>query len=396
MIPPPPSQKTTLHDRRAFLRRSILMLASASLCAASPLSSFAAPPLPDNLDSLIGQMLMLGFRGESAGEENPVLREIRSGRLGGIILFDRDVVTGEPGGNIRSPSQLRELTRRLQEAAPEPLLIAIDQEGGKVSRLRKERGFPEFPSAQSLGETGSQALSREVARNTARTLASCGVNFNLAPVVDLASNPDNPVIARYGRSFSAAPATVARHAREVILGHRQEGVLCALKHFPGHGSSGKDSHLEMVDVTRSWAEEELSPYRRLIAEGLAEAVMTAHVFNARLDPQYPATLSVSTIGGLLRRDMGFEGVVISDDMQMAAISRHYGLEKALELAINAGVDLLLFANTNSDRLIDAPTAVGTIRRLVESGRVHPRRIAEAAERVRRMKGKLPRREEETG
>lgn len=166
-------------------------------------------------------------------------------------------------------------------------------------------------------------------RRLAATLADLGIGLNMAPVVDLCSNPDNPVIAKYERCFSADPNQVSAQAAAYIDAHHQLGVLTTLKHFPGHGSSRSDSHQGFTDITTTWSETELIPYRCLIAGGRVDAIMTAHVFNARLDDCYPATLSKNVITGLLRGELGFDGVVISDDMQMGAIVDHFGFETAI-------------------------------------------------------------------
>ena len=249
-----------------------------------------------------------------------------------------------PVRNVQSPQQLKALTASLQALAQTPLLIGIDQEGGMVNRLKEKYGFPPFPSAQSLGAQRDLSATRAAAALTAQTLARAGVNLNLAPDVDVNLNPDNPVIGKLERSFSADPAVVSAHAAAWIEAHQAQGVLTTLKHFPGHGSSRDDSHLGLVDVTQTWSRRELEPFAHLIGAGQADVVMTAHVFNANLDPRFPATLSRNVIGGILRGELGYSGVVMSDDMQMRAISQYYGFDSAIEAAINAGVDILAFAN----------------------------------------------------
>jgi beta-N-acetylhexosaminidase len=231
-------------------------------------------------------------------------------------------------------------------------------------------------------------LTREEASMMASTLTELGINLNLAPVVDLNTNPDNPVIAAYGRSFSADPDVVTEHALEFIKAHHQQGVLCTLKHFPGHGSSTGDSHRGLVDVTDTWSRTELEPYGNIIEAGQADAIMTAHVFNANLDAERPATLSKPTITGILREELGFDGVVISDDMQMGAIARYYGLETAIEAAIDAGVDVLAFAN-NSVYVGDiAVRAISLIKRMVADDRISEERIKESSARIQRLKSGL--------
>ncbi|GBD13305.1 Beta-hexosaminidase [bacterium HR24] len=206
--------------------------------------------------------------------------------------------------------------------------------------------------------------------------------------MDVNLNPQNPIIGRLGRSFSADPRAVTDHALEFIRAHHQRGVLCTLKHFPGHGSSRADTHLGFVDVTDTWSPVELEPYRHIIAAGEADVVMTAHVFNARLDPDYPATLSRKTIGGLLRGELGFQGVVMSDDLQMGAIRERYSYERAVELCILAGVDLLAIANNSIYEPDIVPRTVDLVERLVRQGRVPEERIRESYARIQRLKSRL--------
>ena len=338
-----------------------------------------------SLREKIGQLLMIGFRGMEAGPRSAIVRDIQAGRIGGVVLFDRDLTLGTNERNIRSPQQVKELAASLQSRSAIPLLIAVDQEGGQVVRLKEKAGFPATVSAQYLGQADDTKLTGMYAEQTAAALAACGINLNFAPLVDLNVNPENPIIAKYGRSYGADPGTVVRHALAVIAGHRRHGVVCTLKHFPGHGSSRQDSHLGLTDVSGTWDEVELRPYRELIAGGQADTIMTAHIYNRRLDPAFPATLSKKTIGGLLRRKLGFAGVVISDDMDMKAISDEYPRQTALELALNAGNDILLFAN---NLVYDEGLAARTqemILGLLSAGRVSAARINQACRRVMDLK-----------
>jgi len=212
---------------------------------------------------------------------------------------------------------------------------------------------------------------------------------NFAPVLDLDINPDNPVIGKLDRSFSADQDIVTRHAGLFIDAMHNWDVLSAVKHFPGHGSSVEDSHLGFVDVTDTWSEEELAPYRALIAEEKLDLVMTGHIFNRNLDPEWPATLSESIIDGTLREQLGFDGVVVSDDMMMRAITEHYGLETAIKQAVNAGVDILIFANNTYAYDPDiARVAFTTLKNLVMSGDIPRARIDESYDRIRALKKHL--------
>ncbi len=302
-------------------------------------NEFATP-----LDQKIGQLFLLGFAGDALTPVHPLAADIAEGNLGGVILFDRLLAEGKNSNNISSADQITELTASLQNLAGDKLLIAVDQEGGRVSRFKKERGFPETPEAAVLGSASDCGLTRECARQTAQMLKRAGVNFNLAPVVDLNVYPENPIIGRYGRSFSARASLVAAHAAAWIDEHRRERIACCIKHFPGHGSSRRDSHLGFVDITDTWQEEELEPYRLLLDGGEVGAVMVGHLFHKKFDPVYPATLSEATIRTLLRGSLNFHGLVVSDDMQMKAITSRYGLVEGCCLALAAGVDLLIVGN----------------------------------------------------
>jgi beta-N-acetylhexosaminidase len=383
--------------RREFLIRSGQGLASLALLPGGtlfpgsvqgPLTSKTPAPAAVSLNDKIGQMVLVGFRGMKLDSSNPILADIRERHIGGVVLFDYDVPSQSPVRNIESPSQVRDLTAALKEASPSPLLIAVDQEGGKVSRLKEKFGFPATVSQQSLGTSDDIVATRKSAEGTAKTLTECGFNINFSPVVDLNINPENPVIGGRERSFSADPAVVTKHAIEVIKAHHARGILTTLKHFPGHGSSKNDSHLGFVDVTKTWSPTELEPYEKIIAAGLSDTVMTAHVFNSKLDTSLPATLSGRTIDGLLRDELRFDGVVISDDMQMKAISARYGFEEAVLLAIGAGVDILAFANNSVFDPDVAASTIGIIRKAVRDGKVGEERIDRSYARIVRLKSRL--------
>ena len=386
-----------MSTRREFLVRSGQGFASLALLpgvtlfqgsAQGRLTSKTPAQAAVSLDDKIGQMVLAGFRGMKLDPGNPILADIRERHIGGVVFFDYDVPSRSPVRNIESPSQVKDLTAALKEASPSSLLIAVDQEGGKVSRLKAKFGFPATISQQSLGTWNDPEATRKAADETATTLSECGFNINFSPVVDLNVNPGNPVIGGRERSFSEDPAVVTKHALEVIKAHHARGILTALKHFPGHGSSKDDSHLGFVDVTKTWTRTELEPYEKIIAAGFCDTVMTAHIFNSKLDPSLPATLSSRTIDGLLRDDLHFDGVVISDDMQMMAISAHYGFEEAVRLAIGAGVDILTFANNSVFDPDVAALAIGVIKKAVRDGKVDEERIDRSYARIMRLKARL--------
>ena len=372
-------------------------------------------PTPE-LRRQAGQMLLVGFRGAEP-DVLPILSQIATLNLGGVILFDRDAALQSPQRNIESPEQLLRLTSALQAAAASagspPLFIAVDQEGGRVQRLKAERGFAETPPAADLCPAGSPApgMSQDLAPDplpgllpglsqapppalaageaVGASLAAVGVNLDFAPVLDVNVNPQNPVIGALGRSFSADPLRVAACAGDFARGLHSQGVLTAAKHFPGHGSSTTDSHLGLTDITSTWTEAELIPFRQLVRQDLADMVMTAHVFNARLDPLYPATLSRPVIDGLLRARLGYAGVVVTDDLQMRAVAAHYAFKEVLRLAVEAGADVLLIGN-NLDYDPDiAHKALDALMALVAEGRLSPERLRQSFARIRKLKEKLP-------
>uniref|UniRef100_B8DL88 beta-N-acetylhexosaminidase n=1 Tax=Nitratidesulfovibrio vulgaris (strain DSM 19637 / Miyazaki F) TaxID=883 RepID=B8DL88_NITV9 len=330
---------------------------------------------------------------------NEVLDDVRAGRVGGVILFDRDVTTRSPERNIISPKQVRALSAALQAAAGAspaglPLFVAVDQEGGRVQRLKPERGFTQYPPARQLGQ-GTTGETRLRAVAMGRELADVGVNLNFAPVVDVDVNPDSPAIGRLGRAYGSDPRAVAAHAAAFINGMAQAGVVSCLKHFPGHGSARADSHLGVTDVSATRRPEELWPYRTLLrpagnawADGWGGMVMVGHLYDNRLDAAHPATLSRATIDGLLRRDMGWRGVVITDDLQMGAITDRYPLEEVVFRAVDAGADILLFGNNLSWQPDLTARVHATLTGLVQSGRISEDRIRQSYQRVTRLKGLL--------
>lgn len=341
-----------------------------------------------SLREKIGQMLLVGFRGATPADCALAVRDIREHHVGGVILFDQDVADPTLGRrNIHSPAQVRELLVFLQAQSRVPLLTAVDQEGGRVNRLKPDYGFPASISHEELGRLDDERETQHHAATTADALKAAGFNLNLAPVVDLDANPDNPIIHGKRRSFSADPEVVARHAAAFVGAHRARGVLTCAKHFPGHGSARGDTHLGLVDVTASWTERELEPFRTLAAAGLADMIMTAHVFNARLDADRPATLSAKVVTGILRERLGFDGVVISDDMEMRAISSRWGLEESVPAAVEAGIDLLCFGNNLTYDPDIAPRAAEILERAVTSGRIPLSRIDTSHRRLMALKSR---------
>ena len=340
------------------------------------------------LDQKIGQMLMVGFHGTSAQEHTQICQDIKRYHLGGVILFDYNPVDKHKPKNIANKKQLKKLTAQLQACAYDgKLFIAVDQEGGKVQRLKRKYGFyGHFPKASEVALMDQKTIQKTY-ENMAKELKSVGINYNLAPVVDLDINPKNHVIHGLGRSFGKDPQKVSHYATLFINAMHTYGVLTALKHFPGHGSSVGDTHKGFVDVTSLWKPIELKPYGLL--KNKADTVMVAHVFNKILDARYPATLSYLTVHALLRQKLGFKGVVITDDLQMGAISKRYGLRNTLKLAIHAGDDILLFGNQLDPRhTLSTKTLVETIQSLLKKGEIREESIDDAYQRIQILKKKL--------
>ncbi|MBM9613625.1 hypothetical protein JWJ90_04910 [Desulfobulbus rhabdoformis] len=331
----------------------------------------------------LAQLFLVGFRGVTLSNDNWLTTALRENPPGGVLLFDRNVDGSVQ--NIESPAQLAKLTTALQERSITPLLIAIDQEGGMVSRLKERDGFSPSFSATDLANKGVGATEK-AAISCAVQLAAMGVNLNFAPVVDLDLNLENPIISRYKRSYGPNVAQVVAHARAVIKAHHDHHVHCCLKHFPGHGSAGGDSHLGFVDVSACWQELELAPYRQLIDGGYTDGIMTAHLVNQVLDPKrLPATLSPRIIDGLLRQKLGFGGVVLSDDLQMRAISQGWRLEEAVQLSFLAGVDMLVIGNNLTPQEDALSRGIEAIRALLDSGRIDYNRVDVSLSRIAQMK-----------
>jgi beta-N-acetylhexosaminidase len=276
-----------------------------------------------------GQLLFVGFPGPDAPPL--VLERVREGRVGGVVLFKR---------NVETPEQLRALVAALRGAAPPglPLLVALDQEGGRVQRLRGP--WTEWPAMRNVAEAGDPSRTAAFAAALARELRDAGFELDFAPVVDVDTNPTNPVIG--DRSFARTPEEVGRHARAFIAALQAGGVAACAKHFPGHGDTAQDSHHELPRLDHDLARlrsVELPPFRAAIEAGVA-SVMTAHLLLPALDPDRPATLSPRALA-LLRDELGYDGVVFSDDLEMRAVADRFSIEDRVELALRAGVDALL-------------------------------------------------------
>lgn len=355
-------------------------------------------------DALIGRLLMVGVRGASA--EDPSLRAdidaCRAARCRAVILFDVDLpaltertARGEPRGtaiahaprNMLSPAQTRELTRHLSGALGPGTIIAVDQEGGEVARLHQRRGFACTLSADAFSALDEPGRRAEAAAQ-ARIVADAGCTLNLAPCVDLALNPENPIIAGKRRAFAVDPRRAAACAAHVIGAHASLGLAACLKHFPGHGSSAGDSHLGFTDITETHSRHvELEPYRTLVSRfaGGPLAVMTGHLHHRDIDPDHPASLSRAHTTGVLRERLGFRGPVIVDSLDMGAVTSRYDPAEALVLAINAGADVLLDCNNAPGpwRTCPASMMAESVAKALADGRITGGvdRLRESAARI---------------
>ena len=348
-------------------------------------------PTDEQLRFYAAQMLMVGFKGNSVDANSDAARYIRDLKVGSIVLFDIDLTGSAKIGsrNITSREQLARLTADLQSFASYPLIIAADQEGGRVQRLKPAYGFESLPAAAYLGKVNHPDTTKFYARVMADQLATSGVNLNLGPVLDV-HNPECPPIGKIQRSFGTDANAIVRHAGIQIKEMHRRHVLNAVKHFPGHGNALGDSHWGFVDVTESWQPEELEPFRQLIKKHQVDVVMTAHIINGNIDPDYPATLSRKTIHGVLRQQLGYDGVVVSDDLYMEAIINKYDIENALVLAINAGCDLLCVGNNiNTGFEADRPfRLVDLIVKNVKNGRIPWGRLVQSHKRIEKLYKKL--------
>ncbi len=317
----------------------------------------------------IGQLFMVGFSGTTVSKD--LASFMAEYKPGGVILFSR---------NLRSPDQIVRLTNQLQKlAGPQPLFISVDQEGGRVSRL--PAAFTIFPPCAVLGLCDSSELTYAAASATAVELRAVGINMNMAPVLDVGTNPDNPIIG--DRAFSASATQVSAQGLATLAGLQDNKVIACGKHFPGHGETSVDSHKALPTVTLSAdriREIELRPFRHAIENGLA-SMMTAHVLYTSLDDRRPATLSPYIVGDMLRGELEFQGLIVTDDLEMHAIDDHYSIEEAAVQAFKAGADILLLCKDRG-RITAAMDALGNA---VKQGQISEARLEASLRRIALIK-----------
>ena len=352
-----------------------------------------------SLEKMVGQMIMTGFHGDGMGQNAEdfaaIENQIKNGTVGGVILFDVDVSGLVKSGmsmqdakkqifssNIKNMQQVKQLTGHLQSIAPETLLIAIDQEGGNVQRLKQEHGFAPIPSAKDIAKKDSK-FAYDVAYDLGVRLADLGINVDFAPLLDVDVNPKSPAIGAKDRSFSPNPDVVTEFGSAFSRGLADAGVAYSYKHFPGHGSAGGDTHAGLTDITNTYRDYELKPWRDLLKDSSPYTmVMVAHVVNNNFD-SLPASLSAKTIQ--MVRDMGFDGVIVSDDMDMGAIVNEYGIDKAVQMAINAGNDILVFGNNLDFDANKGSEVNAMIVKMVQQGEIKKSRIKESYRRIKKLK-----------
>lgn len=333
---------------------------------------------PTVISEWTGQMLMTGFEGTTLNRQTEDL--IRNHHVGGLILFSR---------NYENPEQLHTLIRNLQEAAAStstglPLFISVDQEGGRVARLTEP--FTKYPPLCCVGHAQSESLASRFGRALATELKDVGINMDYAPVLDVHTRPENPIIG--DRAIASDPQTVARLANAFIQGFRDAGVIPVGKHFPGHGDTRLDSHLDLPTVQRDAATleaVELLPFKETIARGL-EVVMTAHVIYTAWDEKNPATFSKTILQNILRQRLGFEGIIMSDDLEMKAVADYYDFDDMARIGIDAGLDMFLICN-NTDK---ARALHDRLTQEVDKGSVALTRIQQSVKRILRLKQNLAR------
>ena len=359
------------------MRLATTLLATIFTLAAS--SAFA-----QSLEQMAGQMIVVGFVGDGVDDKGvaAVREEVAAGDIGGVMYLKT---------NVASRKAVQAMNAAFHEAAPAglPPFITLDQEGGLVERLDDSVGFKEIPDAASVAAKNSPEQARGVYEGLAKGVADWGFNVNFAPVVDLAVNPNNQVIAKYGRAFGKSGDVVSSYAAQVIAAHHDAGLLTSLKHFPGHGSSTADSHEGFVDITKTWKQSELDPYRELISGGYEDFVMIGHLIDTNVDPSgVPASLSKQWIEGVLRGELGFKGVVITDDLEMGAILDHFNLKQTVIQAVRAGVDVLLFSNTAYQRASLGDEVREILLSEAESDPAFKARIEESYKRIVALKARI--------
>ncbi len=327
--------------------------------------------MPD-LQRSAAAMLVVGFDGLAAPDG---LADLIARGVSGAVLFGR---------NVQSPRQVADLCGQIKSLAARPILTCIDQEGGRVRRLRD--GFTAIPSMRAVGRTGDETLAREIGRVLARELRAVNIDMNLAPSLDVDTNPANPVIGQ--RSFGASPELVSRMGAALIRGLQADAVAACGKHFPGHGDTSQDSHFDLPRLPHSLDRlntVELPPFSAAIQADVA-AIMTSHVVFEPIDPEFPATMSSAVLDGILRKQMRFDGLILSDDLEMKAIAANFDIEEVLVRGANAGIDLFLLCHDEELQ----HKAIDLLASAIRNGEISTQRLAESKRRIASMMNRFVR------
>ncbi|MEO1200094.1 MAG: glycoside hydrolase family 3 N-terminal domain-containing protein [Pseudomonadota bacterium] len=362
-------------------RREVTTGLAASLTALSTPAILSKPARAVGVDAMIGEMLVIGLTGNTADAQSSqrVARQIEAGLVGGVVMLRH---------NIQTRAGTEGMTRLFLSAgrsyAP---FTMVDQEGGAVQRLSRSLGYTDIPRAREVAQRMTPDQARDLYLTMAREAKAAGFNFNLAPVVDLDLDTNNPVVGKWGRSWGRDATTVIAYATAFLDAHRQAGIACSIKHFPGHGTSRGDSHDGFVDISATWQQEELTPFVSLVRSGEAQSVMTAHLYHSQLsdDGHHPVTLSPLAIDGFLRSRVGFDGVVITDDLDMGAIRQNYTLEDAVVLSIAAGNDLIMLSNSADPDPELPQRMIARVNEALSRGTIRLTQVERAVERIRALK-----------
>ena len=297
----------------------------------------------------------------------------------------------EKGGsfsrNINSPNQLKNLSKSIQNNIDNPIFISIDQEGGKVSRLKEEYGFPSFPSWQEIGKLDDISETKKLAESLANHLDYCGINLNYAPVLDL-NYGEKTYIGNAHRALSKNPEKIIEHSSILIKTLKKKNIFSCVKHFPGQGSGLGDTHQGIDDISNTWSKQELIPYETMINSGILDMVMISHVFHRLYDSKLPASLSKNIATELLRKKLHFEGVIICDDPSMKAISNNYSLEDTFTYMINAGIDIFCLGNNLEFDPDYVPKCVQAIKEGINKKKISIEKIEQSILRINKLKDKL--------
>lgn len=327
--------------------------------------------MPSSLDSAkqaLGQLFITGVSGLELSAESQAF--LKNSNIGGVILFQ---------GNFESPGQVAELINGIQECrGDQPLWISVDHEGGRVQRFKTS--FTKIPDAAMIAATNSPKLAFEIAQMMARELKAVGINLNYSPVADINTNPKNPVIGN--RAFGNNEEIVTKMITAIVRGHLTEGVQPCVKHFPGHGDTSTDSHFSLPKVDtdlETLMEREFKPFAKAFKSHCA-LTMTAHIVCTKIDPERPATLSKTILTDILRKQLRYTGLIVSDDLEMKAITDHFGAEDAPRLAIQAGCDLLIYRSEAAARL-----AYQACLKALETGKLEAETVLAAENRIRALK-----------